>query len=216
VYLDPVDDQHLVVLGDAQSGKSNLLRLIARWLVEHRTPEQAKLVIVDYRRSLLGAVPEDHLLDYIPGSQQAGSMAGGVLEAMNQRLPGPDVTTDQLRTRSWWHGPELYLLVDDYDLVASSGGNPLSPLVDLLPQARDIGLHLILTRRTGGAGRAMYESVLQRLKELDTPGLQMAGNPDEGALFGQVKPSAQPPGRGVLVRRTDGVNLVQTAWLEPV
>jgi S-DNA-T family DNA segregation ATPase FtsK/SpoIIIE len=215
VYLDPVEDQHLVVFGDAQCGKSNLLRLIARWIVEHRTPAQAKMVIVDYRRSLLGTVEGDHLLDYIPGAQQAENMATGIVEAMTQRLPGQDVTTDQLRTRSWWHGPEVYLLVDDYDLVAGSGGNPLGGLIDLLPQSRDIGLHLILTRRTGGAGRAMYESVLQRLKELDTPGLQMAGNPDEGLLFGPVKPSPQPPGRGVLVRRSDGVNLVQTAWLEP-
>jgi ESX secretion system protein EccC len=216
VYLDPVEDQHLVVFGDAQCGKSNLLRLMARWIVAHRTPEQAKLVIVDYRRSLLGEIEGEHLLDYIPGAQQAENMAAGILEAMTKRLPGPDVTTEQLRAGSWWQGPEVYLLVDDYDLVAGSGGNPLEPLADLLPQARDIGLHLILARRTGGAGRSMYESVLQRLKELDAPGLQMAGNPDEGALFGTVKPRPQPPGRGVLVRRSDGVNLIQTALLQPL
>jgi S-DNA-T family DNA segregation ATPase FtsK/SpoIIIE len=109
----------------------------------------------------------------------------------------------------------LYLLVDDYDLVASSSGSPLAPLVDLLPQARDIGLHLVITRRAGGASRALYESVLQRLRELDAPGLQMAGNPDEGPVLGRLKPSPQPPGRGVLVRRSDGMNLIQTAWLEP-
>ena len=47
----------------------------------------------------------------------------------------------------WWQGPELFVLVDDYDLVAAAGRNPLAGLVDLLPQARDIGLHLILARR---------------------------------------------------------------------
>ena len=57
------------------------------------------------------------------------------------------MTPDQLRNRSWWTGPELYILVDDYDLVAAAGSNPLGRLLDLLPQARDIGLHLILTRR---------------------------------------------------------------------
>ena len=33
------------------------------------------------------------------------------------RLPGPDVTPDQLRSRSWWTGAEVFVLVDDYDLV---------------------------------------------------------------------------------------------------
>ena len=54
------------------------------------------------------------------------------------------------------------MLVDDYDLVATSAGNPLRPLVPLLAQARDVGLHLVLTRRSGGASRAMFEPVLQR------------------------------------------------------
>jgi len=125
------------------------------------------------------------------------------------------VTPEQLRSRSWWRGPELYVLIDDYDLVAGSGGSPLGQLVDLLPQARDIGLHLLITRRVGGASRALYEPVIQRLRELDTPGLLMSGRPDEGALFGNLKPSPQPPGRGTLLRRSDGNQLVQTAWTEP-
>jgi S-DNA-T family DNA segregation ATPase FtsK/SpoIIIE len=43
----------------------------------------------------------------------------------------------------------------------------------------------------------------------------MSGNKEEGALLGNIKPSPQPPGRGTLMRRSDGVQLVQTAWTEP-
>ncbi|MBO0826037.1 MAG: hypothetical protein J2P27_19610, partial [Actinobacteria bacterium] len=86
---------------------------------------------------------------------------------------------------------------------------------ELLPHARDIGLHLILARRCAGSSRALYEPMLQRLSEMEAPGLVMTGQRDEGALFGNVRPSPQPPGRGTLVRRSDGVNLVQTAWLAP-
>ena len=125
------------------------------------------------------------------------------------------MTTAQLRDRSWWKGPDLYILVDDYDLVASGGSNPLSALPKLLPQARDIGLHLVITRRVGGVSRALYEPVLQRLRELDSPGLLMSGNREEGAVFGTLRPSPQPPGRGRLVRRRDGQQLIQTAWSEP-
>jgi S-DNA-T family DNA segregation ATPase FtsK/SpoIIIE len=60
----------------------------------------------------------------------------------------------------------------------------------------------------------MYEPVLQRLRELDCPVLLMSGNREEGQLVGDLRPGPQPPGRGRLVRRSDGVQLIQTAWSE--
>ncbi|TDB73919.1 type VII secretion protein EccCa [Micromonospora sp. KC723] len=216
VHLDLANEPHLTVFGDAECGKTNVLRLIARGIVERYTPAQARIVIADYRRGLLGAVEGDHLLDYAPSNQVFSQGLGSIRSALQNRLPGPDVTTAQLRDRSWWKGPDLYVLVDDYDLVASGGSNPLSALHELLPQARDIGLHLIVTRRVGGIARALYEPVLQRLRELDSPGLLMSGNREEGAVFGTLRPSPQPPGRGTLVRRRDGQQLIQTAWVEPV
>ncbi|MEV0808250.1 type VII secretion protein EccCa [Micromonospora sp. NPDC050200] len=216
VHLDLATEPHLTVFGDVECGKTNVLRLIARGITERYTPAQARIVIADYRRGLLGAVEGDHLLDYAPSNQVFSQGLGSIRNALQNRLPGPDVTTAQLRDRSWWKGPDLYILVDDYDLVASGGSNPLSTLHELLPQARDIGLHLIITRRAGGIARALYEPVLQRLRELDSPGLLMSGNREEGAIFGALRPSPQPPGRGTLVRRRDGQQLIQTAWVEPV
>ncbi|BCB88318.1 type VII secretion protein EccC [Phytohabitans suffuscus] len=215
VLLNTEAEPHLVVYGDSQCGKTNLLRLIARTLVERYTPGEAKLAIVDYRRGLLGAVEGEHLLEYASSAKVAEQMADGLLEALSERLPGPDVTSEQLRTRSWWTGAEVYVLVDDYDLVAAAGRSPLGALVELLPQARDIGLHLVVARRCAGASRGSYESLLQQLHELEAPGLLMSGNPDEGRVLGNLKPSPQPPGRGTLVRRSDGTNLIQTAWLAP-
>jgi S-DNA-T family DNA segregation ATPase FtsK/SpoIIIE len=210
----PDADTHLVVYGDAECGKTNLLRLLARTIVARNSPQQAKLAVVDFRRTLLGVVSGEHLLEYAPSAQVAEEMAEGLHAALAGRLPGPDVTTEQLRNRTWWSGPEIFILVDDYDMVSSSSSNPLLKLTDLLPQARDIGMHLVVARRSGGAGRAMYDPLLQKLRELDAPVLLMSGNREEGALVGNIRPSPQPPGRGTLVRRTDGVNLVQTAWLE--
>ncbi|MFK3981923.1 type VII secretion protein EccCb [Micromonospora sp. NPDC050397] len=214
VYLEPALDPHLTVFGDAECGKSNLLRLIARGIVERYSPAQARVVVADYRRSLLGVVESEHLIGYASSNQVFGELLGHVRLSMEARLPPPDVTPEQLRTRSWWTGPELYLLVDDYDLVATGGSNPLTVLLELLPQARDIGLHLILARRVGGLARALYEPVLQRLRDIETPGLLMSGRREEGAVLGTIRPSALPPGRGTLVRRRDGAQLVQTALTE--
>ena len=48
-------------------------------------------------------------------------------------------------------GAEARVLVDDYDLIATAGGNPLLTLLPLLAQSQDIGLHVIIARRMGGA-----------------------------------------------------------------
>jgi len=215
VYLDFTADPHFIAFGDIESGKSGLLRLLARGIMQRYTPQEAVISIVDYRRSLLGVVEGPHLLDYCGSETVLTGAIAQVEVAMRERLPGPDVTPEQLRNRSWWTGPELFLLVDDYDLVSTQSGNPLAPLAPFIPQARDIGLHLVIVRRTGGASRAMYEQLMQRLRDIATPGLQMSGSKDEGALIGDVKPSAQPPGRGYLVSRRAGAALIQLAWLPP-
>ncbi|WP_328418395.1 type VII secretion protein EccCb [Micromonospora sp. NBC_00389] len=215
VYLELHGDPHLTIFGDAECGKTNLLRVIARGIVERYTPRQARLVIADYRRGLLGAVEGEHLVDYAPSNHAFSQGLTSMYGALQARLPGPDVTTAQLRDRSWWQGPDLYILVDDYDLVASGGNNPLSVLHELLPLARDIGLHLIIARRMAGVSRALYEPVLQRLRELDSPALLMSGDREEGQILGGVRPQRMPAGRGTLVRRRDGVRLMQTAWSEP-
>jgi S-DNA-T family DNA segregation ATPase FtsK/SpoIIIE len=157
------------------------------------------------------AVTGDHLLGYAGTEPALDGLLTEVVQAMRGRLPGPDVTPDALRERSWWTGPELFVLVDDYDLVVTPTRNPLAALLEFLPQAKDIGLHLILARRSGGASRALYEPVLQRVRELGSPGLLLSGNKDEGALLGDVKASPQPPGRGYLVSRRTGSRLVQAA-----
>ncbi len=43
----------------------------------------------------------------------------------------------------------------------------------------------------------------------------MSGDREEGALFGNVKPQPLPAGRGWLVTRREGAQLVQLAWLDP-
>ena len=215
VLLDFATEPHLVVFGDSECGKSSLLRCIAESIIRRLRPEQARLVLVDYRRSLLGAVTSEHLIGYGTAAENTAPLIDSVAAYMDKRRPGPAVTPEQLRARSWWTGPECFVLVDDYDLVATAAANPLLPLLGYLSQARDVGLHLILTRRAGGAGRALYEPLLQRLRELGPPGIVMAGDRDEGPLVGAVRPGPLPPGRGWLVTRKEGTRLVQLAYLPP-
>jgi S-DNA-T family DNA segregation ATPase FtsK/SpoIIIE len=211
-YLDFDAEPHLLVFADGESGKTTLLRTICTEILARNTPGEAKLIIGDYRRTMLGVVQSEHLAGYAASAQVLTTMITEVAGYLAKRMPGPAVTQEQLRSRSWWSGPEIFVVIDDYDLVATASGNPVLPLLDLLAQAKDVGLHLVIARRSGGAARALYEPVIARLRDLAATGIVMSGSRDEGALIGTVKPSAMPPGRGTLVSRKGGTRLVQLAW----
>jgi S-DNA-T family DNA segregation ATPase FtsK/SpoIIIE len=216
VHLRFEAEPHLMLFGDVESGKSTFLRVLARGIMSRYQPDQAQVALIDFRRSLLGVVGEEYLIGYASASGTVREMVELTINAMTKRLPGADITPQQLRDRSWWSGPELFVLVDDYDLVApNSHDNPLSPLLEYMTQGRDIGLHLVVTRRSGGAGRAIYDPVLSRIRDLASPGVLMSGNRDEGTLVGNLRGEPLPPGRGWLVTRTDGAQLVQFAHLPP-
>src|SRR5690606_10569919 len=151
-----------------------------------------------------GAISEEHRLGYGTSAQVTEDMIRQVVMVMRERIPGPDITPEQLRARSWWSGPELFMLIDDYDMVANPTNNPLAPLQEFIPMGRDIGLHLIVTRRMGGASRAMYDPLISRIRELASPGILMSGDKSEGPLLGNMKPQPLPPGRGWLITRREG------------
>lgn len=209
VLLDPQQNPTFILLGDTGSGKSGFLRTLAARIRETYTPEQARLVVVDHRRSLLGGVESDHLLGYGSNHQATAELIAGVTQALEQRLPGADVTPQQLRDRSWWQGPDIFILIDDYDLVASSDGHPLMPLVPYIAQASDIGLRVYAARRTGGAMRGLFEPLLARIRDVGSPGLILSGSREEGPLLGGLRAQPMPPGRGWLVTRQGANQLIQ-------
>ncbi|MEU4697130.1 type VII secretion protein EccCa [Nonomuraea dietziae] len=212
VLLDLESDPHFIVVGDTESGKSNLLRLIAESVVARQTPREAMMIVIDYRRSLLDSAATEHRIGYAASSTAAAELINDARQALLKRLPPANLTSEQLRSRSWWQGSDLYIVVDDYDLVATSN-NPLAPLADLLPQARDIGLHLIMSRQMGGVGRAMFDPIITKIKDMASPALVMSGNRDEGYVFGNIRPQPLPVGRGFYVDRKAGARLTQTAYL---
>jgi len=62
---------------------------------------------------------------------------------------------------------------------------------------------------------ATRAAILQRLRELASPGMVMSGSKDEGTLLGNIRPQPLPPGRGWLVTRRGGNRLIQVAWRPP-
>lgn len=212
VAVDFGRQPHLLILGDNECGKTAALRTLCRELIRTNTADQVQILVVDYRRSLIGVVPTEHLAGYAVSAPALTTMLPALVDRLAGRMPGAELTAQQLRDRSWWSGPQLYVVVDDYDLVATAAGNPLAPLLEYLPHAGDLGLHLVVARRSGGAARSMYEPLLAALHDLGAMGLVMSGEAGDAPLIGSVRPGPLPPGRGVLVTRTGGQQRIQVAW----
>lgn len=213
IGIDPAAESHLFLYGDSGSGKSSMLRGLMHEIQRRYEPGKARIFMIDYRRAHLGEIPEEYLGAYLTSAEQATAAVGELVEFFRGRLPGPEVTADQLRNRSWWTGAEGYIMIDDYDLVATQQGNPAAPLAQLLAQAGDVGMHVIVTRRSGGASRAAYDPILQGMTDLGVTGILLSGNPDEGQLIGKIKAAPSAPGRAQIVSRTHGHQVAQLAYV---
>jgi DNA segregation ATPase FtsK/SpoIIIE, S-DNA-T family len=209
------DDPHLLVIGDAGAGKSMLLRTLVGALATAMTPAQARLLIVDYRRSLLGTVPEEFVGAYAGDPEGARQYAAHLAAQLAGRLPPAGVTPAQLARRDWWEGPDFYVIVDDYDLVATTYPTPLAPLADFIPHARETGLHIILARRTTGVARIPPADLLYaRTRDLGTSAILLSGDPREGVIHAGQRAAIRPPGRGQLLTRMHPPTIVQIAITE--
>ncbi|MFJ3756470.1 type VII secretion protein EccCa [Streptomyces sp. NPDC090080] len=208
-----VDGPHFLVYGDAGSGKTSFLRAWMGSMTRRRSAWDVRFIVVDYRRGLMGAVPEDYLGAVAADPETAATYVNQVVSKLKERMPPPDVTPQALKERAWWEGPELYLVVDDYDLVAGGGATgrgPLAAVGDYLTQAAELGFHVVIARRNAGASRSLADPVAGRIRELGAGGLLLSGDPREGTVLGDQRPRRLPPGRGVLVSRRGGAALVQT------
>ncbi|MEV0408523.1 type VII secretion protein EccCb [Actinoallomurus sp. NPDC050550] len=204
---------HLTVFGDAGSGKTNLLRLIIQSITMRHSPSTARIVIADRSGELVGAVPEEHLLGYAFSSAVLGELIDGCARAISERVPGPEIAPARLRSCDWWHGPRLFVLVDDYDQVCTPQETPVEPMLEYLAMGYEVGAHLIVARSSASARTAMTEPLIRGLQDAGGSTLLLSCPPSHGRVFNDIGPRVLPPGRG-RYRTRSRTALIQTALAE--
>jgi S-DNA-T family DNA segregation ATPase FtsK/SpoIIIE len=223
-------DQHLIVLGDTGCGKTNLLRVVARGLHERYSAGEVVFAVMDPRNVLKDLAPQQFIGGYANNVKACQALAAGVAKELAKRMPeepGPPAIAavpgvpasgalpavgdaSPLGAGPGDNLPRIVVFIDDYDMMTAGGSRPLEALLPYVPSARDIGLHIVVTRRVAGASRGLYEPFLLALRESGASGLVLTGDREEGQLFPGVYAQPLPPGRGRWVRRGEPVRLVQT------
>ncbi|WP_396904751.1 type VII secretion protein EccCb [Mycolicibacterium phlei] len=214
MYLTP----HLLIFGAPKSGKTRIAHAVAQAICARNSPQQVRFMLADYRSGLLDAVPQSHLL--LAGAVNRNNAAleesiKALAINLQKRLPPPDLTTAQLRSRSWWEGPDVVLLVDDWHMVVAASGmmSPMTPLFPLLPAAADIGLHLIVTCQMSQAHRATMDKFVGAAYGAGSPTMFLSGEKQEFPSS-EVKLKRRPPGQALLVS-PDGKDVIQAPYVDP-
>ena len=202
----PHTSPHLLVIGARGCGKSTTLRTIMQG-ISAIGREQARMIVIDHRRRHLGMLEQDMLAAYCPATSTSTEAIKNLCVTLKSRLPGPDISPEQLRERNWWSGPELYLCIDDADLLEEQ---LLLPLKEFLPLSADIGLHVVLARKAGGFNRSLFGPLMSELKDQVPDVIVMDADREDGPIFG-VKTTTQQPGRAILVTHGHNAGTIHIA-----
>ncbi|MBS1696725.1 MAG: type VII secretion protein EccCb [Actinobacteria bacterium] len=209
---------HLLIFGAPKSGKTRIAHAAAQAICARNSPAQVRFMLADYRSGLLDAVPAGHLLDAGAVNRNNASLEESIKALavnLQKRLPPPDLTSAQLRARSWWTGPDVVLLVDDWHMIVAAAGMmpPMAPLAPLLPAAADIGLHLVVTCQMSQAHRATMDKFVGAAFGAGSPTLFLSGEKTEFPSS-EIKLKKRPPGQALLVS-PDGKEVIQAAYVDP-
>jgi len=202
VSFDPAVDQHMLIFGDPPCGKTTLLRGLVHEFIQRLTPDELVFAVIDPRNALASSIPEEYLGGRAGSSTDARNLCEAIVSELDKRsVQGAAINAF----------PRVVVLVDDYDIVAAGGTQPLGPLLPYLPSARDLKLSVIIARPVAGASRAMFDSAIQAIRDTGGCGLVMNGERSEGAIFPKVYAEQMVAGRGRFIRRGTAPRLVQVA-----
>jgi S-DNA-T family DNA segregation ATPase FtsK/SpoIIIE len=214
-------EPHLLIAGEAKSGKSEMVGTFCDSVTRRfATQDDAVIVLIDPLRRHLGRVDEKNLFAHIYREDDIVPVMDRLFTELNlaeRDLPeGIDKFTRELR--SWWQGPEVFIVVDDYHLIADPRGAREPVLYKMLPWVAEEplarGFHVVLARST--ADMWVSESkdpVFKRLMQDRAPIVMLSGDKTDPQIAGVRFERFGIPGRGRYIETTlSRKNRIQAAW----
>lgn len=199
---------HLLFTGRPECGLSSGLATIAQGVMRVYRPDQAQIFVVDPHNNLLRVVEGEHLGRYVHRQDQVRELGDSLGALFAERMPTSDQTQEELAagTRRW-SGPDIFVLIDREETIATwdSGGfmtgtgYPLGALTPYIGRGREVGLHLVVSRRIAQWGRTLANPMVGEMVKVKSPAIVMDGDPGEGPIIGDTKARPAEPGRGLYI-----------------
>ncbi|GAB3134268.1 type VII secretion protein EccC [Tsukamurella serpentis] len=223
-------EAHMYVVGESGSGRSafvhTLIESISR---RYPTIDDGAIALLDPKRVHRGAFApnpknlgvhgsdlhdflrrwQDKLIEWM-GEGQTDPMA-----VTYRRVPDT-ADSDALARRDWWTGPEIFLIIDDYDAVVARGDrtNPITQTVKLMNDGVIRGFHVIVVLNDAELlYKASSDPLIQYLDTHSSMALVLSADKfnvniggERGQRFGIPGRARFHPGRGA------PSDAVQIAW----
>ncbi|WP_082763770.1 type VII secretion protein EccCb, partial [Mycolicibacterium mucogenicum] len=220
VTVDFAANPLLMVLGDAKSGKTTLLRHLIRTVRDNSTPESVAFTVIDRRLHLVDEplFPDN---EYTPNVDRVTPAMLGLAALLEKRRPPAGLTAAELSGWTYRNGQGNhlhYLIIDDVDQIPDApavsgpfvGQRPWTALLGLLSQASELGLRVIVTARAAGSAHAvMTAPLLRRLNELQATTVMLSGNPQDSGRIRGHRFNRLPAGRAMVLGDSDEATYVQ-------
>ncbi|MEB3022942.1 MULTISPECIES: FtsK/SpoIIIE domain-containing protein [Mycolicibacter] len=206
---------HLLAVGDTKSGKTTLLRALINSVVGQFTKDEAQIVIIESRYDLLAEQEKLGEAGYLMAYADKNSLPDAIAkikEAIAPRFPsleqGEKLSAEAVRNRSWYTGPEVFVLIDNV-LSFTGGGfsasSPFDPMLELMTRD-DVGLHVYATGSAQGfGGMRLTNKVYKALGEANTATVMLSGPAAEGTIWPNsgIKFALRRPGQAAIVDPTN-------------
>jgi S-DNA-T family DNA segregation ATPase FtsK/SpoIIIE len=87
--------------------------VLCRAITSSYRPEEVQIMVLDPRRTLLGVVQGPHLRDYAYSQSTIREAIRELVAELDTRQPPPGTTQQEMMTKTFWSGPEVFVVIDD-------------------------------------------------------------------------------------------------------
>ncbi|MDV2436713.1 FtsK/SpoIIIE domain-containing protein [Actinotignum sanguinis] len=201
--LDLATTGHVLIIGEAGSGKTATLRLLLNQVTQSAPPP--RLFLIDPHGQLRTCVPPE----LIAGSYRTGAQARADMEALAQVLAARRSPVPRANNNMEVAAPPapIIVMVDDAELLDPQS-SALTPLGEVLVDAAELGWHLILT--TAEPAHLSHIPLWRRLLATSPAVLLLSGD----FRYRGVNARRDIPGRAQLITGSLA-DTVHIAWLPP-
>ncbi|WP_457180828.1 type VII secretion protein EccCa [Mycobacteroides abscessus] len=220
-YAEMSREPHLLILGESKSGMSEAIgTFIASVASRFPTKEDALVLLYDTKSSSLERIPENNLYAVVTNDEDFKTRLQALIneQQTSKRTVPEGATLAQRQARSWWDGPELFIVVDNWELVAPRHATTAVPVLELIHWVRkegyERGIHIVIAMNTAEIGvRTLSDPVIKQLNDSRAPVLMLSTDKLQGSYVGVKFATFANPGRARYVEHGVGRNeRIQLAW----
>ena len=160
----------LIVLGAAQNGKTNLLQVIIRGLVQLYTPKDVKIYILDFASMMLGNFRELNQVVGVITAADEERMKNFIklikkdLEVRKNRLSDLGLSSfSSYREAGYREFEQIVVLIDNYPMLKNAYPEMMEELHRVMQEGPSVGISFVVTAmQASGLGFKLISSFLHR------------------------------------------------------